>query len=385
MFEAASSTSMNDTFILGELGSVLLVLGIVSYFASKFKFSVVPIFLVGGLFFSEGGFASLNFSEDFLELGAQIGGILLLLLLGLEYTADELLDSVKRRRSVGFVDAIFGFSPGVLVGFLLGWGYIGALILGGVSYVSSSGIATQFIRDGNLKSLVSSKVAISILVVEDVVLAGYLPILAAASAGLGLVNGLISFTVALCIVGGALLLASKGVHIKKSSLWFEDSMSLVLAVFGAALLAAGVAGLVGFSGAVAAFLVGLMLTGDFAELARVRLAPLRDIFAAIFFLFFGLSSNPGDLPKVVVPALVLLILSLVGKWVTAWWASRNESEDKMTGRVFLLLTPRGEFSIIIAALSSGLSFSDYLQSLTILYVILSSFIGSVLLRIYRVG
>lgn len=382
MIEAASGDG--GSFVLGELGSILLVLGVVSYFASKFKFSVVPIFLLGGLFFGEGGVVALSFSEEFLELGARIGGILLLLLLGLEYTADELLESVKRRRSAGFIDFGFGFIPGFVVAIALDWGVVGGLLLGGVSYVSSSGIATQFIRDGNLKGTVSSKIAVGILVVEDVVLAGYLPVVAAVSAGFGLVNGLISFAVALCILGGALVLAARGIHIKKSSLWFEDSMSLVLAVFGGALLAAGMAELVGFSGAVAAFLVGLMLTGDFAELARVRLAPLRDLFAAIFFLFFGLSINPSDLGGMVGAALVLLITSLAGKWVVAWWVGREVGEEGSVARVFLLLTPRGEFSIIIAALAGGLSFADSLQSITILYVILSSVVGSVLLRFYRV-
>lgn len=376
----AAPLTPEDGLVLGEIGLVLVLLGVASFLASKFKFSSVPIFLGAGLFFGNGGIIELNLSDDFLNLGAQIGAILLLLLLGLEYSAGELVETVKERRSLGIMDVLINGIPGALFGLLMGWGFVGALVLGGITYVSSSGIAAQFIKDGRLNGLTPTKRAISVLVIEDLFLAVYLPILSALIASVALVTGLISISVALIIAGGALMLAARGIHIPHAPIIMGDSATLLLTVFGAALLASGLATYIGFSGAVAAFLVGLILTGDVAIVARVRLAPLRDLFAAIFFLFFGLQTDPSDIPAVLVPALVLTMIGVFSKWVTAWWAMKDVDEEYGVRRVAALLIPRGEFSIVIAGLAASTTFATELESLTITYVILTTVVASLLIR-----
>ncbi len=380
MIELSAALTKDDGLVIGEIGSVLVALGVAAFIASKIKFSAVPIFLFAGLFFGNGGIVALDLSDDFLNLGAQIGAILLLLLLGLEYSASELVSSVKERKSLGFIDLLLNAAPGLFIGFLLGWGWLGALALAGVTYVSSSGIAAQLIKDGSFGGLTSTKRAISILVIEDLFLAIYLPILSALAAAVGLVTGLISISVALLIAGGALIFAAKGFHVPHAPVIMGDSATLLLTVFGAALVASGFATYIGFSGAVAAFLVGLILTGDVAIVARVRLAPLRDLFAAIFFLFFGLRTNPADIPEVFIPALILTILGVASKFFTAWWATRDLVEEKAVFRMAAILLPRGEFSIVIAGLASTAAFASEIQSITITYVILTTVIASILIR-----
>lgn len=380
MIELSAALTKDDGLVIGEIGSVLVALGIAAFIASKIKFSAVPIFLFAGLFFGNGGIVALDLSDDFLNLGAQIGAILLLLLLGLEYSASELVSSVKERKSLGFIDLLLNAAPGLFIGFLLGWGWLGALALAGVTYVSSSGIAAQLIKDGSFGGLTSTKRAISILVIEDLFLAIYLPILSALAAAVGLVTGLISISVALLIAGGALIFAAKGFHVPHAPVIMGDSATLLLTVFGAALVASGLATYIGFSGAVAAFLVGLILTGDVAIVARVRLAPLRDLFAAIFFLFFGLRTNPADIPEVFIPALILTILGVASKFFTAWWATRDLFEEKAVFRMAAILLPRGEFSIVIAGLASTAAFASEIQSITITYVILTTVVASILVR-----
>ena len=80
---------------LAEIGAALLVLGLVAFLANKMKFSVVPLYLMIGLALGNGGFIPLSLSEEFLVTGAQIGAIMLLLLLGLEYSAYDLAQSFK--------------------------------------------------------------------------------------------------------------------------------------------------------------------------------------------------------------------------------------------------------------------------------------------------
>jgi CPA2 family monovalent cation:H+ antiporter-2 len=380
MYELAASLSKEDGLVLGELGSVLVGLGIAAYIASRIRLSVVPIFLLAGLFFGNGGIVALDLSDEFLDLGAQWGAILLLLLLGLEYSAQELFESVKKRKSLGVVDLVVNFFPGAVLGIFLGWGFLGALTLGGITYVSSSGIASQFIKDARLESRESTRRAVGVLVIEDLFLAPYLPVLSALLASLGVATGLISISIALIVTGIALLIGAKGFHIPHAPLVMGDSATLLLTVFGSALLASGAATYFGFSGAVAAFLVGLLLTGDVAIVARVRLAPLRDLFSAIFFLFFGLSVNPADITSVLIPASVLAFIGVFTKWVTAWWAVRDLEEDNAIWRTAVLLIPRGEFSMVIAGLAATSLFAVELQALTLTYVILTTLFASIIMR-----
>ncbi len=378
MYLAVTSPDSIDGFVLAEIGAVLIFLGLAALLATALRFSVVPIFLLSGLAFGEGGIVPLKLSDNFLTLGAQMGAILLLLLLGLEYSAAELISEVKQRKSLGAIDLVLNFLPGAFVALVLGWGYVGAMALGGITYVSSSGIASQFIRDGKLQKKGSAKKAISILVIEDLFLAPYLPILSAAISSIGVITGLMTISGALVITGVVLLFSARGNHIPHTGLMLGDSAALLLTVFGSTLLAAGLASYIGFSGAVAAFLVGLLLTGDVAVVARVRLAPLRDLFAAIFFLFFGLRTDPVEIPPVLIISLLLAAVGIFTKYLTAKWAARNSNDSVMA--IAALLIPRGEFSILIAGLTSTLAFNNKLQAITIAYVIITTIFGSILIR-----
>jgi monovalent cation:H+ antiporter-2, CPA2 family len=375
-----AATSSNTALILVEMGGVLVLLGLISFIATKLKFSAVPFFLIVGLAFGNGGLIPLNLSDTFLDLGAEWGAILLLLLLGLEYTASELIGTMRERKSLALIDLI-NFIPGVIVALFLGWGFVGALLLGGITYVTSSGIATQFIKEARWQRLESTKRSIAVIVIEDLVLAPYLPILSAITSAVAVATGLISISTALIITGAALIFSARGGHIPFTPVLFGDTATLLLGVFGAALLASGLASLVGFSGAVAAFLVGLLLTGDIAIVARVRLAPLRDLFASIFFLFFGLTTDPRDIVEVLVPALVLASLGIASKFITAWWCVRDVNEPHKVTRSAALLLARGEFSIVIAGLGASAAFATDLQALTIGFVIITAFVASWILRV----
>ena len=368
---------------LAEIGAALLVLGLVAFLANKMKFSVVPLYLLIGLTLGNGGFIPLSLSEEFLVTGAQIGAIMLLLLLGLEYSAYDLAKSFKERKSAGVIDVIANATPGFLIGFALGWGIPGALALAGITYVSSSGIAAQLIKEMGFRKSEVSKRAIGVLVFEDLALAPYLPLLSAVILGVSVWSGLLTVGLALAITGLVILVSFKGSSRFQKFLDPNEPGGLLLTVFGTALLAAGLADLVGFSGVVAAFLIGLLLTGEVAEAARSRLMPLRDIFAAIFFLFFGITTDPSELPAVLPLAFVLTVVGIGGKYAVGWWVTRDLTDRLAVWRTTAFLIPRGEFSIVIAALAAPAVLSVNLQALTLAYVILTAFTASMILRFTR--
>jgi CPA2 family monovalent cation:H+ antiporter-2 len=344
---------------------------------------VVPIFLITGLFIGNGGLFDIKSSDEFLKISAEIGAVLLLLLLGLEYTSRELFTSVKERKSLGIIDILINFIPGVIMALILDWGWLGAITLGGISFVSSSGIASEFIRDAKLTKRESTKRAVSILVIEDLFLALYLPILSAILLSVSLYTGLITTSLAFIIVGLALMIGAREFKIKNSKTLFGENVTLLLIIFGAAVLASGLANYFGFSGAIAAFLLGLLISGDLAVIARVRLAPLRDLFAAMFFLFFGINTDPAKIPSVILYALLFAMLSLISKAITAKIASKDIKEKNSTLIITTLLNARGEFSLLIATIATVASFGEELQALTISYVLASTIISSIMLKFIK--
>lgn len=383
LFLTAASTNPADSVVLTEIGAALLVLGIVAFIANRLKFSVVPLYLLIGLAIGEGGIVPMSVSEEFLNTGSQIGAIMLLLLLGLEYSAYDLSKAFKERKSAGLIDFLANSIPGFVIGLVLGWGLAGAFALAGITYVSSSGIAAQLIKEMGWRRSEVAKRATGILVFEDLALAPYLPLLTSVVLGVAVWSGFLSVALALAITGLVILISFKGSSKLVKILDPSEPGGLLLTVFGAALLAAGLADLVGFSGVVAAFLIGLLLTGEVAETARARLSPIRDIFAAIFFLFFGITTNPADLPAVLPLALLLAAFGIGGKYLVGWWVTRDMTDKLSAWRATGFLIARGEFSMVIAALAAPIVLQVELQALTLAYVIITAFAASIVLRFTR--
>lgn len=366
-----------------EFGLLVIALGVLSRVAAAVGMSGVPLYLIIGLMFGEGGIAPVRFSESLVEIVAQLGAIMLLLLLGLEYSARELTDTLKTSWRAGLVDLVVNSIPGVIAAALLGWGVLGMVAMAGITYVSSSGITSQVMRDLRWKRNPESKGVVSILVIEDLAMAPYLPIVTTLATGAGLVGGLISVSVALVVVGLVLVIAVHQSHWVSNLLSPRYPVSLLLTVFGVAVAAAGLAELVGFSGAVAAFLVGLLLTGEVADLARERLSPLRDLFAAVFFVSFGLTTNPGEIPGVLPVALILLVVGVATKLATGITLARGDGLTRLAGaRAGALLSGRGEFSILVAGIAaSSLNAPPQLAALAATFVLLTAIVGPVLARL----
>ena len=365
-----------------EFGLLLVGLGILARLAHRFGFSAVPFYLIGGLALGEGGIVGIDAGGTLLPTLAELGVILLLLLLGLEYSGRQLVEHARRQVGSGAVDLVANFTPGAVAGVILGWGLVGAVALGGITYISSSGIVSQVVRDLRWRRNPETGPVVSILVIEDLVMAPYLPILTVLLTGTGVVRGLISVGLALVVVAIVLLIAVRRSDWSPSFFKADEPVGLLLVVFGLAVAAAGLAGLLSFSGAVAAFLIGLLLTGEIAEIARRRLDPLRELLAAVFFAYFGLVTDPADLPGMLLPATVLVIITAATKFATGWYAGRTVDGTTISRlRAGALLTARGEFSVIIAGLVavSGALPADF-QALAAAYVLLTAILGPLLAR-----
>ncbi|GAA3937057.1 cation:proton antiporter [Actinomadura viridis] len=372
---------MHTAVQLIELGAILLGLGLLGAVSTRFSISPIPFYLLAGLAFGSGGILPLGASEDFVSIGAEVGVILLLFTLGLEYTADELVGTLRTSAPIGLLDLVLNAAPGVAVALILGWGPVAAVAMGGVTYVTSSGITAKVIGDLGWLGNRETPAVLSVLVFEDLAMAAYLPILTALLAGAGLIGGATALGIAAITIAVILYVALRHGNMVERFVASPSEEVLLLKVLGLTLLVAGIAQQLQVSAAVGAFLVGIALSGPLAHTAQKILSPLRDLFAAVFFVFFGLHTDPGDLPPVLGIAAILAFLGLATKLGTGWMAARRAGVA-LTGRLRAgaALTPRGEFNIVIAGLAVSAGTSAQIGPLAAAYVLILAIAGPLVAR-----
>jgi monovalent cation:H+ antiporter-2, CPA2 family len=366
-----------------ELGAVFFSLGLLGRLAGRVGLSPIPLYLLGGLFFGTGGVVPLHGIEGFTAIAGEVGVILLLLLLGLEYSATELIDGMRRSWTAGVLDVVLNAAPGVAVALILGWGAIGALVMGGVTYISSSGIIAKVLGDLGRLGNRETPVVLSILVFEDLVMALYLPILTAVLIGVTLVGALSAVGISVAVLAVVLVVALRYGRFVSAVVDSPDREVFLLKVLGLALLVAGFASAMQVSAAVGAFLLGIAISGSTAENATKLLEPLRDLFAAVFFVVFGLHTDPTSIPPVLGWAVVLAVATTLTKLATGWWAAGRVGIGPLgRARAGAALIARGEFSIVIAGLAVTYAAVDSeVTALATAYVLIMAVVGPVAARL----
>jgi monovalent cation:H+ antiporter-2, CPA2 family len=365
-----------------ELGAVIVGLAVVARLSNSLGFSTIPLYLLAGLAFGKGGLAPLPLSQDFIHVGAEIGVLLLLFMLGLEYTGEQLKEQLQTGLPSGLVDLALNFPPGVIAGFLLGWSPLAAALLGGVTYISSSGVIAKILADAGRLNNPETPAVMSLLVLEDLAMAAYLPLVAVLITG-GTVRVMItSVSIAIAVVLLVLCVAIRfGQRLSRFAAHQSDEV-ILLSVLGAVLFVAGLMQRLQVSAAIGAFLVGIAVSGPIAEQSHRLLAPLRDLFAATFFFFFGLEIDPASLLPVLPTAIALGLCTALTKIGAGYWAARRQGVDSRgRWRAGAVLVARGEFSIVIAGL--GVAFEPLLGPVAAAYVLLLAIGGPILSRLVK--
>jgi monovalent cation:H+ antiporter-2, CPA2 family len=286
------------------------------------------------------------------EVLAEIGVILLMYSIGLEFSFGELLE-------VKWV-AIFGGPLGILLsvglgagtGWLMGWGTIQGIAVGAIVSVASTMVLSRLLADrGELRSP-HGNVMIGITLVEDlavVVLTVLLPSLSHLT-GSHFLSLLIAFGKALLILVPVMFVAAKLVpRLMKRVEGTGNDELYVLVVLALGFATAAVTQAVGLSLALGAFLAGLIVSEcKTSEKMLDKLSPLRDAFVALFFVTIGVLVDPRIL--VSKPSLwgAIVVLTMVGKfaiWTLIVWLFRYPPRTALM--VGLGLTQIGEFSYVL--------------------------------------
>ena len=365
-----------------ELGCVAVGLAFLARLARRLGLSAISLYLLAGLAFGNGGLLPLNLSKHFIQLGSELGVLLLLFMLGVEYSGENLTRSLRKGIGGAAIDLLLNFPPGFIAGRILGWSSLASVLLGGITLVTSSGIVARLLTELKRMDAPETPTVLSILVLEDLMMAVYLPLVAVLLAGGGPQKIIISVGIACATVLIVLFIATRYGHSFSSFVAHQSDEVVLLSIFGTVLLVAGVAQHLQVSAAIGAFLVGIAVSGPISEQSHRLLTPLRDLFAATFFFFFGLEVDPRTLPPVLLAAAALALITTASKILTGYWATRTQTDDRRARfRAGLTLVPRGEFSIVIAGL--GAAIEPRIGSLSAAYVLLMAIAGPILARAIR--
>jgi CPA2 family monovalent cation:H+ antiporter-2 len=192
----------------------------------------------------------------------------------------------------------------------------------------------------------------------------------------------LTVVIAIAVVAVILFVALRHGHVVSRLVSSRSAEVLLLTVLGVTLIVAGLAAQASVSSAVGAFLVGIAISGPVARHAQQMLTPLRDLFASVFFLFFGLSTDPADLLPMLLPALALAAVTMATKLLTGYLAARRSRIGEAgRWRAGFALMPRGEFSIVIAGLAIAAGVDRSLAALATAYVLITIIAGPLLARI----
>jgi len=346
-----------------DLYILMITAGIVSLLFKLLKQPVVLGYIVAGILVGPNLFGEDIVSHENVEAWGNIGVLFVLFCIGLEFRLKNLFQSGKV--------AVVGAAT-IIVGMLvLGYGVgrfalldnMNSLFLAAMLCMSSTTIVMKAIDEAGLSKARFVKGATSILIFEDIVAVVLLVLLSSIAVknsfeGVELLKkvGVLVVTLAVWFVVGILIIPT---FLRKVRPYLNDETLIILAL-GLCLGMVLTAEEAGFSSALGAFVMGMVLA-ETLEAHRIEhlMAPLKNVFAAIFFVSVGMMINPSSLveywPSILFVSVVIIVGMIVFGTLGCWWGGETMKDAMSTGFSFVQI---GEFSFIIAALGSKLGVTD---------------------------
>jgi CPA2 family monovalent cation:H+ antiporter-2 len=375
----AADSVATDLMVLGALFVIAYGLG---RLGKLIRLPAIPIYMIVGLLASpHTGFFPLNFDSGDIGLIAVFGLILLLFNLGLEFDQDEFFGNAGRLLISGGTYIVLNMGVGFLFGELVGWGTREALIIAGMVGTSSSAIITKMLIELGRLANNETPAILGATVIGDVFIAVYLAIVSVVLSGqTEFWPVVLQLAIAAAFLVAMFMVARWGGRLVSRFFRTRDDELFTILFFGLALLFAGIGELIGVTDAIGAFLIGLVLgaTRFSGKVERISI-PLRDVFAAFFFLNFGLALNIaefGSVAWIVVIAIVLTVaLNVLSGELIAFF---NKLDARAGLNIAAVLMNRGEFTLILATLSLAAGLNQKLEPFAGLYVLIMAILGPVL-------
>lgn len=376
--------------LIPQLAIILVAVAVMSIVGVRLRISAIPLFILAGVLLgpSEPFPGWIEMSTPLFLLG-EIGVILLLFYLGLEFSLERILQARRLVLTGGSVDLLINGGLGLGLGFLLFGVGPEAVLMAGIIYISSSGVITQALFDFRRLADDETDLVLGTLVFEDIAIALFLGVASGLAVGTAVSGPAITWRVLIVVAFvGAFLYASHKLPrvIDRLAVKIERER-LVLAALALVIGSAALAEEAGLSAPVGALLAGILLSEtDVRDRIERHLFGLRDFAAAIFFFTFGLQVDLGAFGQVWTWLAIGVVVAIGGKLVGGWLAGRMTGFSKRQSfTVGTSLVARGEFTLILAqlaALGTALSpeFRERIVSFAGLLVLVTAAVGVLLMR-----
>jgi CPA2 family monovalent cation:H+ antiporter-2 len=327
------TTEIVSTQVVQDFAIIMVVASVMALVSYRLKQPMVIGYIAAGMII--GPYTppfSFILHPEILNLLAEIGIVLLLFVVGLEYPIAKLRSVGRRALIIAFSEAFGTFGLGFAVGQIIGMTLFDSLFIALAISVTSTVVLSRVLQEFGIAKTDVSTLLLGVTVIEDIIIVSTLAVLqSVASTGTLTIEEIaISVGMVLAFIAGALFIGSKTIP------KFVDFVSktnqvdvLVVAILGVAFGLSFIANQLGISAAAGAFFAGVLVAESRNQAtARVLTSPLKDMFAALFFVSVGALMDVSQLPLFIVPALIFVATSFAAKFITVYLSSKSQGLSK---------------------------------------------------------
>lgn len=375
--------------ILQDFTIIMVVASIMAMISYKLKQPMVIGYIIAGMII--GPYTppfSLILNFDILNLFAEIGVILLLFVVGMEFPIEKLKKIGKKALVIAFSEGLGTFAIGYFVCQALNYSVSDSLFLALAISVTSTVIVMRILEELDMIKEEATIIILGVAVIEDIIIISMLAIMQSVSST-GELSGLELITsvgTVLAFIGGALFIGSKTIP-KLVNLIGKTNQHdvIVVAILGVAFGLSYIAFEIGISVATGAFFAGVLIAESKVHaVTQVLTTPLKDMFGALFFVSVGALMDITKLPIFIVPAIILILVSIGAKFFTVYLASRSQGYNTQTAlrTAFGLSSSGGELALVVAKGGNDVGVtSSFILPMVGTMTIITTFITPYLIKI----
>lgn len=341
--------------ILQDFAVIMIIASVMTVIFYKLKQPIVIGFIVAGIIIGPHTPPfSLIHNSDVLNLFAEIGVILLLFTVGMEFPVQKLKRIGRKAIIIATTEAIGTLIVGFFVASSLGLGFYDSLFIALAISVTSTVIVMRVLGELNMMREESSTLILGTAIIEDILIISLLAIFqSSGSSGNISINEIVtSIGITVGFIAAVLVLGSKIIpklidYVAKTN----QHDVLIVAAVGVAFALAFVSFQLGISVAAGAFFAGVLVAESRSHSVTSVLAnPVKDIFAALFFVSVGALMDFRLIPQFIVPAFVLIGVSIGAKFLTVYISARIQGINNFTSArtAVGLSSSGGEIALVVA-------------------------------------
>jgi CPA2 family monovalent cation:H+ antiporter-2 len=376
--------------IIQDFSVIMIVASVMTFISYKLKQPLVIGYIIAGIIIGPHSPPfSLVLNLDILNLFAEIGVILLLFVVGMEFPLERLRSIGKKAFIIASSEAFGTFAIGFSVSFfILNFSFFDSAFVALAISVTSTIIIMKVLEELDIIKEEASYIVLGVAIIEDIIIVSMLAVLQSVSTSgdLSIVDILISISITLVFIFGVLLLGSKIVpkfinFIGK----YNQHELLLLVVLGVAFGLSFLSYQLGISIAAGAFFAGVLVAESKVHaVTRILATPIRDMFGAIFFVSVGALMDMTLLVIFIIPAIILVIVSIAAKFLTVFVSTKSQRFSSVTSMkaAFGLSSSGGELALVVAkgGVNTGLT-SAFLLPMIGAMTIITTFISPYMIKL----